>query len=85
MTDPEPFPCWIAADRYGALAYEWHEVRLVETTDDGQAAIYLDDGSEWLHLAAEPVLDAGQFLRKLAKVLALRAIAVQPTPSTAAT
>lgn len=80
MTKPEPFPFWLAADRKGPLAYEWHEVRLVDVADDGHAAIHLDDGSEWLHLAAEPVLDPGQFFSKLTKVLALRTMNGQTKP-----
>ncbi len=70
--DREEFPCWIACDGKGPLAYDWDEVRLVEVADDGSASLWLGDGSEWIFRAVEPVLDGPQFFRKLAKVLPLR-------------
>jgi hypothetical protein len=84
MTEPSEFPCWIGCDQTGPLAFNWEEVRLVEVADDASAAVMLDD-SEWLLVSVDFVPDAGQFFRKLAKVLALRAIAVQSKASTAAT
>jgi len=72
VSDPDAFPCWLAGDDKGALAYDWHEVVLVEAGDSGSASIFLTDGSQWIHRAIEPVLDGPQFFRKLAKVLPLR-------------
>lgn len=78
--DREEFPCWLACDAGGPLAYDWAEVRLVEVADDGGASISLEDGSEWIYRAVEPVLDASQFFRKLAKVLPLRDVTVRFKP-----
>lgn len=83
--DREDFPCWLVADKFGPLAFDWDEIRMVDVAESGEACLTLSDGTMRFYLAAEPVLDAGQFFRKLAKVLALRVLAVQPTASTAAT
>lgn len=83
--DSEDFPCWLVADKIGPLAFDWDEIRMVDVAESGEACLTLSDGTMRFYLAAEPVLDAGQFFRKLAKVLALRVLAVQPTASTAAT
>jgi hypothetical protein len=79
-SDRDEFPCWLAGDAKGALAYDWHEVVLVETADNGSASIFLTDGSEWIFRAVEPVLDGAQFFRKLAKVLPLREVIGQTKP-----
>jgi len=78
--DREEFPCWLAGDARGALAYDWDEVVLVETAESGSASIFLTDGSEWIFRAVEPVLDASQFFRKLAKVLPLRDVTGRTEP-----
>ena len=84
-SDREDFPCWLVADKFGPLAFDWDEVRMVDVADCGEACLTLNDGTMRFYLAAEPVLDAGQFFQKLAKVLALRVRVIQPTESTAAT
>lgn len=83
--DREDFPCWLVADKIGPLAFDWEEVRMVDVAASGEACLTLSDGTMRFYLAAEPVLDASQFFRKLGKVLALRVLAAQPTASTAAT
>ena len=76
MTERTEFPCWLVADDKGALAFDWEEIRLVEYGDDGAASVFLEDGSEWIFLAAQPVGGTFEFFSKLAKVLALRALAI---------
>lgn len=76
MTEGDEFPCWIVADDHGVLAYDWDEVALVEVADDGRASMFLKDGSEWLYLAAVPVGGTFEFFSKLAKAIALRALAI---------
>lgn len=70
--DREEFPCWLVSDAKGALAYDWHEVRLVEVADTGAASLFLDDGSEWLFQAVAPVANGQQFFRAWARVLMFR-------------
>lgn len=82
--DREDFPCWLVADKVGPLAFDWDEIRMVDVADCGEACLTLSDGTMRFYLVAEPVLDAGQFFRKLAKVLALRVVSVHDKPSTAA-
>lgn len=81
MTDDrDEFPCWLTSDGIGPLAYGWDEVRLVEVADAGPVVLCLLDGSEDVQLAAEPVLDAPQFFRKLAKLLPLRDVTGRTKP-----
>ncbi len=86
MNPEDGYPFWLFAQTEGVVAFEWHDVAHVDQDDRRLAAcVSFTDGTERIGIHAEPVIEAGEFVRKLAKVLALRVIAVQPKASTAAT